>query len=139
MYLLVFMTTITSEKIVEIHDYVITTLGGAGGIICLGTIEHLIFELDEGADVFEKAAIILHRIITRHPFMDGHKRTAFQVADNILRDEGYHIHTDKLQIEKFLIKIAKYEYEIEEINKWLKKKCMRPKKGQQLQLSQAYH
>jgi len=37
--------------------------------------------------------------------MDGHKRTAFQVADIILRDEGYHIHTDKIQIEKFLLKL----------------------------------
>ena len=129
------MTTITKDKIVEIHDYVITTLGGTGGILYLGTIEHLIFELDGEADVFEKAAIVLHRIITGHPFMDGNKRTAFQVADNILRDEGYHIHTDLLQIERFLLKIAKYEYEIEELNKWLKKRCIRPKKSRQLQLS----
>jgi len=99
----------------------------------------LVFELDKGADNFEKAAIVLNGIITRHPFMDGHKRTAFQVADIILRDEGYHIHTDKIQIEKFLLKIAKYECEIDDINKWLKKRCIRLKKSRQLQLSQTYH
>jgi len=110
-----------------------------------------VFELDKGADNFEKAAIVLNGIITRHPFMDGHKRTAFQVADIpfmdghkrtafqvadiILRDEGYHIHTDKIQIEKFLLKIAKYECEIDDINKWLKKRCIRLKKSRQLQVT----
>ena len=133
------MTAITTEKIVEIHDYIIEKFGGVGGILNSGTIDFLVFELDKGADNFEKAAIVLNGIITRHPFMDGHKRTAFQVADIILRDEGYHIHTDKIQIEKFLLKIAKYECEIDDINKWLKKRCIRLKKSRQLQLSQTYH
>jgi hypothetical protein len=51
------MTAITTEKIVEIHDYIIEKLGGVGGILNSGTIDFLVFELDKGADNFEKAAI----------------------------------------------------------------------------------
>lgn len=133
------MTTITTEKIIEIHKYVITKFGGIDGILNLGTIDFLVFQLGSKTNEFEKAALVLNQIITNHPFFDGHKRTAFQVADIILRDAGYHIHTDKKEIEVFLLKIASYDCSISAIEKWLKKKCRRQIKSQQLQLGQAHH
>ena len=133
------MTTITTEKIVEIHEYVIKEFGGTDGILNLGTIDYLVYQLDSKTNEFEKAALILNQIITRHPFIDGHKRTAFQVADIILRDKGYHIHTDKKEIEVFLLKIASYDCSISAIEKWLKRKCRRQKKSQQSHLSQTHH
>lgn len=133
------MIVITTEKIIEIHDIIIDNFGGARGILQIASIDFLISEIDGGTDVFETAAIILHGIITRHPFVDGHKRTAFEVADIILREEGYHLRTDKIYIENMLLKIAKYECKIDDINKWLKKRCRRLKKSRQLQLSQTYH
>jgi len=42
--------------------------------------------------VFKKAALSLKHIIVGHPFFDGNKRTAFEVTDIVLRDEGYYIH-----------------------------------------------
>lgn len=57
-----------------------------------------------------------------HPFMDGNKRTAFEVTDILLRGNGYHIHAAEGEILHALLKIAKYECTVEEIEKWLRKK-----------------
>ena len=42
-------------------------------------------------DLFRQAAIALHIVANRHPFLDGNKRSAFQIAELILSSEGYAI------------------------------------------------
>jgi len=138
-YFSTIVTTITVDKIIEIHEYIIQETGGTNGLLNLGTIEFLIYELSKKSNEFEKSSIILHLIITGHPFFDGNKRTAFQIADNFLRENGIYIHEDKNKIEDFLLKIAKDEYSIEEIAKWVQKKSRRLKISRQLQLSQTSH
>ena len=73
-------------------------------------------------DVFKKASLVMHSIISGHPFMDGNKRTGFQVADLLLRQEGVHIHANNEQILPALIRIAEYNCSVKEIEKWLKEK-----------------
>ena len=59
----------------------------------------------------------MRSIIIGHPFMDGNKRTGFQVADLLLRQEGMHIHANDKEILQALIKIAEYKCAVEEIEK----------------------
>lgn len=61
----------------------------------------------------------MYKLITNHPFMDGHKRTAFEVADILLRHEGFHIHAKDDEIIIFLLEIAKYKCTEKRIKKWL--------------------
>jgi prophage maintenance system killer protein len=42
-------------------------------------------------DLFLKAALALHIAAYCHPFLDGNKRSAFQIAELILSSEGYAI------------------------------------------------
>jgi death-on-curing protein len=100
--------------------------GGEIGILNEGCIDYLIYLLEN--DVFKKASLALVRIITNHPFFDGQKRTAFQVADILLRHEDFHIHATNEEILPVLLKIAKYECPEEKIEKWLKRKS-RPLKS----------
>ena len=79
------MIRLTTKKVNEIHDYLIETDGGEPGIRDLGTLEYLIENINRKDDAFEKAAWAL-LLADRHPFWDGQKRTAFQLADPILRD-----------------------------------------------------
>jgi death-on-curing protein len=57
-------------------------------------------------DVFRRAASALY-LADRHPFWDGQKRTAFYLADMILRVEGHYIHEDQDKIIFILTKIAR--------------------------------
>ncbi len=114
------MSELSAQKIIEIHNEVIDKYGGTNGILNIGTIEYLIFLLKKENDVFTKASLTLHNIITSHPFMDGNKRTGFQIADLLLRQEGIHIHANHEEILHSLIKIAEYKCSVEKIEKWLK-------------------
>jgi death-on-curing protein len=112
---------LTVEYIIILHDDVIERLGGVKGVLNLGTIDHLIYLLGRKNDVVKKAALALNHIITNHPFFDGNKRTGHLIADILLREEGLHIHTDKEKMTRALLRIAKYECTMEDIEKWLRK------------------
>jgi death-on-curing protein len=116
------MTILTSQKILEIHECIIERYGGTRGVLNRGTIDFLVYQLNKKDNVFEKASLALDKIIKGHPFIDGHKRTGFQVADLILREGGYHIHAEEEEILSTLLKIAQYKCTIEEIENWIKRK-----------------
>jgi death-on-curing protein len=110
---------LTAQNIIDIHDDIIEIYGGAKGVLNQGTIDHLIYLLERKNDVFKKAALSLKHIIVNHPFFDGNKRTAFEVTDILLRNEGYYIYVEEEKIQNLLLKIAKYECTAEKIEKWL--------------------
>ncbi len=116
------MSELTTQKIIEIHNEVIEKYGGLAGVLNIGNIEYLIYLLANENDVFKKASLLMHSIISGHPFMDGNKRTGFQVADLILRQEGIHIHANDVEILQVLIRIAEYKCSVEDIEKWLRDK-----------------
>jgi len=129
------MIELTTQKIVEIHDLIIKKFGGTRGVLYSATIEHLVYKLNRKTDVFDKASLTLYSIITEHPFYDGNKRTAFQIADLLLRDERYHIHSNDEETLRFLLRIAEYKCQFEKINMWLKKNTrFQPQETHQLQL-----
>lgn len=112
----------TVQNIIDIHNDIIGIYGGTKGLLNKGTIEYLVYQLNEKSDVLKKATLVLEHIIINHPFVDGNKRTAFEVTDVLLRSEGYHIHADEEEIQNALLKIAKYECTSKEIEEWLRKK-----------------
>ena len=63
----------------------------------------------------------LGSIITSHPFVDGNKRTAFETADTILRDNGYFISAGEDDILECVLKIASYSCSKKQVTRWLKK------------------
>jgi len=118
------MNEFTTQNITEIHNDIIERYGGTKWILNQGTIDYLVYLLNTKRDVFKKAALVMEQIIIGHPFMDGNKRTAFEVTDILLRGNGYHIHAAEEEILHALLKIAKYECTVEEIEKWLRKKVL---------------
>lgn len=125
---------ITAKMAIEFHDLLGPDLE-AQGIRDRGTLDYLVERINDEEDVFRRAAWALY-MADQHPFWDGQKRTAFYLADMILRVEGYYIHEDQDKIISTLTKIARYECtgKIEEIEKWLRKKSRRHPKSEQLQL-----
>ncbi len=74
---------------------------------------------DEHSDPFERAAYYLHRIATRHPFVEGNKRTAFLTASMIIYvDTDFMIEDNKDENDKFVRQIASGLLEENDIVKW---------------------
>ena len=122
---LVEIMILTSEKILEIHQLIISNFGGTDGVLCQGTIDYLVDQVNSQQDLFRQAAIALHIVADRHPFLDGNKRSAFQIAELILGSEGYFITARDEEIIEVLLKIASYQCHVDEVRKWLEKNTER--------------
>jgi death-on-curing protein len=123
------MEELTEKKIIQIHDFLIEETGGNPGIRDSATLYYLVEAINRETDLFRKAAQALF-LAERHPFWDGQKRTAFVLADNILRERGYCFDKkDKAEIMRVMVRIAQYTCpegeEIDTIAKWLKKTVVR--------------
>lgn len=115
------MSDLSVENILEIHNEIIGEYGGTYGVRDLATIENLIYyRMSQSAGVIVKSAIALHSICTEHPFVDGNKRTAFVIADNLLKEGGYNIHATNSEVVDFMLKVAEYTQTVESVEKWLK-------------------
>lgn len=124
------MIDLTTEKIIKIHDIIIELDKGSSdyspGVRDIGTLEHLIeYQIDSNNSVFLNAAYALHSITDRHAFNNGNKRTGFGVASIILESERYHITASQEDRLDFLLKIARYETTVEDIEHWLKENTYR--------------
>jgi death-on-curing protein len=114
------MSDLTVEKIIEIHDEVIARFGGAGGVLSEATLHYMVFRANRIQDTFKRAATILHAIGSQHPFIDGNKRTALIVAENVLGQQGHFIADDEDTVVEFMLAVASYRYEPDEIEQWLR-------------------
>ncbi|MEI6102862.1 MAG: type II toxin-antitoxin system death-on-curing family toxin [Methanothrix sp.] len=112
---------LTSEKILDIHKLIIRNFGGIDGVLCQGTIDYLVDQINAESDLFRKAAIALHFVANCHPFLDGNKRSAFQIAELILSSEGYAITAKEERIIRMLLRIASYKCQVDEVKIWLLK------------------
>ena len=113
------------EKILEIQKLVICNFGGIDGVLCLGTIDYLVDQINDEPDLFRKAALALHIVANRHPFLDGNKRSAFQIAELILNSDGYAITAKEEMIIQMLLRIASYQFQVDEVKMWLRKNTNR--------------
>jgi death on curing protein len=123
------MEELTEKKVIQIHDFLIEEMGGEPGIRDPATLSFLVEAINYEADFFRKAAQALF-LAERHPFWDGQKRTAFVLADDILRERGYCFDKkDKAEIMHVMVRIAQYTCpegeEIDTIAKWIKKMVVR--------------
>jgi death on curing protein len=110
-----------SEKILDIHELIISNFGGLDGVLCQGTIDYLTDLINAESDLFRQAALALHTVANCHPFLDGNKRSAFQIADLILSSEGYAITAKDDEIIHMLLRIASYQCQVDEVKIWLLK------------------
>jgi len=123
------MEELTPEKVMQIHDFLIEKMGGEPGIRDPATLFFIVEAINYEPDLFRKAAHALF-LANRHPFWDGQKRTAFELADLILRESGYRFErTDRAEIMRVMIRIAAHKYpdgeEIDAIARWVKGKIVK--------------
>jgi death-on-curing protein len=123
------MEELTEKKVIQIHDFLIEEMGGEPGIRDPATLSFLVEAINYERDLFRKVAQALF-LAERHPFWDGQKRTAFVLADDILRERGYCFDKkDKAEIMRVMVRIAQYTCpegeEIDKIARWVKKMVVR--------------
>ena len=108
------------------HAQLVREFGGATGLRDPGILDASLnrpFATFGGEDLFPtefyKAAALIHGIITGHPFIDGNKRTGYQLGRLLLQDGGSDIEAPEDERYEMVIRIATGRMDVEEIKDWL--------------------
>lgn len=114
------------EQVKELHEQVIGRTGGASGILNEAVLESAVNRPKAAIgheelypSLLEKAAALLHSLISNHPFVDGNKRTAFMAMQEFLRLNRYRFDVDTESALEMMLGIAVGEVNFREIVVWI--------------------
>lgn len=117
---------INIEFVINLHGVIIERYGGIKGIRDIKALESAIsrpFMTFDQIDLYptpiEKAAALIESLISNHPFLDGNKRIGYVLMRYFLLENQMDINASKIEKYEFVIKIAKGQLSIEEINSWI--------------------
>jgi death-on-curing protein len=118
----------STEEIIDLHNEILSQYGGKTGIFpegeakleaAIGRMQSGMGETEFYPTLVEKAAVLIHSIITTHPFLDGNKRTAFLSGVKFLHLQGISIE-DSDNVAEIIIQIADGKMSYEQLRDWLK-------------------
>ncbi len=113
------------KSILRIHNMAIATSGEErekgleDAVINPMAFESLCEWIGLCPNCFSKAALAIDYITSFHPFVEGNKRTAFQLSLALLRNNGFELNDDESTF-LFIKDVASGKYERTEIEKWLR-------------------
>jgi death on curing protein len=119
---------LTVGEVLRIHDEMIERFGGVPGTPDSSRVASMlerardssVYGHDPFPTILHKAAAILHDILVYHPFVDGQKRTGLSSAFIFLGLNGYTLWSrDPPDEVHFAVRVAKGEYTVDEITRWL--------------------
>jgi len=67
----------------------------------------------------KKAAFLLHSLVTHHPFINGNKRTAFEVVDAFLELNGYVLRAKTDEIYRVLSDLGAGKASEAQVEDWI--------------------
>ena len=115
------------KQVLYLYQQIIQHSGGTIGLRDRGLLESAVCRpqasfggQDLYPDLFSKAAVLGHSIISNHPFVDGNKRVGFEAMRMMLRLNGYNLHASSQSKFDFVMEIAKGQLREHVIADWLK-------------------
>ena len=108
------------------HAQLVRAHGGSTGLRDAGLLDAALnrpFATVGGEDLFpthfDKAAAIMHGIITGHPFLDGNKRTGYELGRLLLQEGGHDIEAPLDERYDMVIQAATGRLDVDGIKAWL--------------------
>ncbi len=114
------------EQVERLHERVLDVTGGEHGDLSrsnleyvLGAVKEIGEELDFRYAMKKKAAFLLYNLISQHPFVNGNKRTAFELVKLFLRLNGNDIKAKSDETYSFLADIAMGRVSLDQAEEWI--------------------
>lgn len=113
------------------HAELVNKFGGSHGVRDEGILDASLnrpFATFGGIDLFpepvDKAAALMHGIITGHPFLDGNKRTGYVLGRLILQEHGLDIRASEDDKYAMVIQVATGQLDVDGIVTWIKERAV---------------
>ena len=71
------------------------------------------------AALAKKAAFLLYNVIVLHPFVNGNKRTGYELAKLFLRLNGHEIDANPSEVYQFLLDVASGKVSASDVDRWV--------------------
>ena len=120
------MRYLSIVEVLELHDSLISSSGGARGIRDIGALESAVnqprvtFDLtDLYPDVVSKAAALCFSRVMNHPFVDGNKRVGHAAMETFLILNGHEVDATVDEQEKIILDLAAGRLTRQELSSWL--------------------
>ncbi|CAG0969855.1 Toxin Doc [Myxococcaceae bacterium] len=114
-------------QVVELHQRIVETTGGAPGIRDLGALESALAQpkaafagRDLHRTLAEKAAALGFSLAKNHPFVDGNKRVAHAAMETFLVLNGREVQASVDEQERLMLELASGEISRDELAAWLR-------------------
>lgn len=114
------------RQVERLYAQIIAMTGGEHGYLSKSNLEYLLDTVKDIGERLErkqalakKAAYLLYNIIVLHPFLNGNKRTAYQLVDLFLRLNGYEIRSNGPNAYQFLLDIASGRVSAADVDRWV--------------------
>lgn len=114
------------EEALFYHRELVRRFGGADGVRDVGVLDASLnrpYATFDGIDLDptpeDKAATLLHGIVTGHPFVDGNQRTGYALARLLLQDAGLDIRSSQDEKYDLVIRVATGTLDAEGVRSWL--------------------
>jgi death on curing protein len=114
------------DQVEHLHNRVLDITGGERGDLSRSNLEYVLDavkeigeELDVRNAIKKKAAFLLYNLISQHPFVNGNKRTAFELVKLFLRLNGYEINAKAQETYRFLADIATGTVSMNRAEEWI--------------------
>jgi len=75
--------------------------------------------LSEADAILRKSGYLLFNLVNLHPFLDGNKRTAFEVAKDFLNLNGWKFEPDEDDAFATLMSISKGDSDAQTTERWI--------------------
>lgn len=115
------------EAVIEAHKRIVKASGGTAGVLQITNLSYIldtVKDIGKGSEhdkLISKAAYILYKIVTLHPFIDGNKRTAFETAKGFFQLNAQHFEAEEDESFNMLISVAKGESSVRDVEVWIRK------------------
>lgn len=114
------------EQVLYLHEKIIDKAGGVQGVRDFALLHSGLERCKAtfaGEDlyptIFDKAGALHHSLVMNHAFLDGNKRTAYEVIKRFLYINGYKITANTTEIIRMCIAVDNEGMSAGEIRKWL--------------------
>ncbi len=119
-------SALSIEQVIYLHERIIDRAGGKQGVRDYALLHSALERCKAtfaGNDLYpatlEKAAALMHSLVMNHAFLDGNKRTAWQVTKRFLHTNGHKISCSQQDIVDFCLAVDNKGWEVAEILGWL--------------------
>ena len=101
--------------------------GGAPGILNANAIESALARPYHGYHRFihQKAAALVHSVVSNHGFVDGNKRTALYLVELLVQSSGYLLDERDEAVVDMLIDVARGDVGYDDLAYWFRRRLVR--------------